>query len=143
MKILQKYIAYNKHKEKLDAEKELLFDMINVYIKILFKKTINSDNELHIQQRFFTKEHCSPFVDMDILAITESNNEEYARSYDIPMCLFKVQISDLKKEYDKLIQLYYDRVDERRREELEFSKQSREILELKEYRRLKRKYGNK
>jgi hypothetical protein len=143
MKILQKYITYNKHKEKLDSEKELLVDIINIYLKILFKNTINSDYDLHIEKKFLTKDYCSTFVNMDVLIITESDDKEYTAQYTIPICLFKVQISDLKKEYDKLIQLYYDKVDERRREELEFSKQSREILELKEYKRLKRKYGNK
>ena len=142
MKIFQKYITYNKHKEKLDSEKELLVDIINIYLKILFKNTINSDYDLHIEKKFLTKDYCSTFVNMDVLIITAFDDKEYTAQYIIPICLFKVQISDLKKEYDKLIQLYYNKVDERRREELEFSKQSREILELKEYKRLKRKYGN-
>jgi len=143
MKILQKYIAYNKHKEKLDSEKELLVDMINVYIKILFKNTISSSNNLCIEKKFLTKDYCSPFVNMNVLIITESDDEEYAKSYYIPINLFNVDLNYIKKEYNQLIQTYYDKADERRREELEFSRQSREIEELKEYKRLKRKYGNK
>lgn len=143
MKILQKYNTYNKHKDKLESEKEELFKMINVYLEAIFKTSFCSNNNIHIERKFYTKEYCTAFVDMEVLIITESDDNEYVRSKEIPMSFFKLPLIEVKKAYDNLIKDYYAKADERRRQELELSKQNKEKEELKEYKRLKRKYGNK
>jgi len=142
MNFYTNYKKYIKHKEKtefLKSEVESEIGKILYKLKMISPYRFGSKN-LSINKKIVDKDLCHPFAGMECFEIWETDDGEFARSYVLPTNIFKTK--DYRDSFFKLL-ADYEKSEKKRREEIgRKAKEDREKNDLREYKRLKRKFNN-
>lgn len=138
---LKNYKKYLEHSQKADEFRTLIVDEISNILKTLkLKPSGFYDVDIKISTKTFDPDEHHVFAGIECYDIWEINlgDRDFVSHHTIPTSIFKSD--NIKSEYDKIISEFHDKCKSRANAEKIKRQKMKEEHELKEYKRLKRKY---